>query len=264
MPAELMDFTPGDSAVLVNVPHAGTRLAPGMDDRLTDAARSLADTDWFVDELYDFAPGLGAGLAVATHSRYVIDLNRDPEDTPLYATPGTGLVPETAFDGNALYRDGAGPGDEEKQERLAQYWRPYHAALADELERLRARHGFAVLLDGHSIRSEVPRLFDGVLPDFNLGTWAGRSAAASLAEVAWQVLSTAPGRTHVRDGRFQGGYITRHYGKPSRGVHVLQLEMAQASYMVESPPRRDAGRLEAVQPVLSRLVEVLTRWRPES
>ena len=200
---------------------------------------------------------------VATHSRYVIDLNRPPDDTALYNSHGTGLVPMETFAGQPVYREGLAPDERELQQRVEEYWQPYHRALAGELDRLKEIHGWAVLLDGHSILSRVPLLFDGRLPDFSLGTNQGFSAAPELASQAMDVLQAAPGRTSVLDGRFKGGYITRHYGQPESGIQALQLEMAQAVYMQECPPEPLEGPMQELGELLGTLVSTLAAWRPE-
>lgn len=256
------DFHPGTTPLLVSVPHAGTRLPEGLAERLTPGARALPDTDWFVDALYGFVRERGAGLLVARWSRYVVDLNRPPGDEALYAARTTGLVPLETFDGQPLYGDKP-PDESEVRARRDRYWKPYHDALDAALGELRARHGHAVLLDAHSIRSEVPGLFEGRLPHFNLGTWAGRSAAPGLAAGAEDILVGASAFETVRDARFKGGYITRHYGRPHEGVHALQLEMAQRSYMREVPPEPEPGRAARVKPVLEKLVSHLQDWTPE-
>jgi N-formylglutamate amidohydrolase len=252
----------GESPLLVSVPHAGTGLPSDIQQQLLPEARTLPDTDWYVDELWSGAVGLGAGLLVAQISRYVVDLNRPPDDRPLYPGAGTGLVPEQTFNGAPLYREGAQPGQEESRRRLVEYWRPYHVALASELGRLRQRFGCALLLDAHSIRSRVPRLFDGRLPDLNLGSFDGASAAPELVVLASQCLRAWPGCTSVVDGRFKGGYITRQYGRPADGVHALQLEMAQSVYMQEDPPARDPLRMAAAQTRATAFMEALLGWRP--
>jgi N-formylglutamate deformylase len=226
----------GTRPLFVSVPHAGTYIPDDLAARLTGPARALPDTDWHVDRLYAFARALGASMLVATHSRYVIDLNRPPDDHSLY--PGrdtTGLCPIDTFDRAPLYRD-APPSPAEIAMRIAAIHQPYHHALATELARLRARHATVVLWDAHSIRSVVPRFFDGVLPDFNLGTVDGTSAAPALVASLAAIAGRAAGFTAVVDGRFKGGYITRRYGVPSRGIHAIQLELAQRAYMDESPP----------------------------
>lgn len=260
----LYSFRPGNTPLLVNVPHAGRGLAQGLAERLTPAARRLADTDWHVEKLYAFAPAAGAGLMVADYSRYVVDLNRDPEGRALYpGADNTELCPTGGFDGAPLYRAGQAPDLAEIAARAETYWRPYHARLAAELAAIRARHGYAILLDGHSIASEVPRFFAGRLPDLNLGTNEGRSCAPDLAAAAYGVLSAADGFTHIHNGRFKGGYITRHYGRPADGLHALQLEMAQSCYMDETDLERwDAQRAAPLVGVLRHLVDRLLAWRP--
>ena len=258
---EIFEFTPGRTPLLISIPHGGTWLPPALRPRLTEGALALPDTDWHVPRLYDFAAGLGAGVLVATHSRYVIDLNRPPDDEPLY--PGarnTELVPLTLFDERPIYRPGTAPDTAEVQDRLATYWQPYHAKLAAELGALRDRFGIALLFDAHSIRSVVPRFFAGRLPDLNLGTAAGASAADPLGST---LLSIAQSGSYgaVLNGRFKGGYITRHYGRPSQGVHAVQLELSQRTYMDEAPPfgwRADLA--DGIRPLLRRLVEAMIGW----
>lgn len=255
------EYQAGDSPLLINVPHAGVKLPPEIERHLTHSARTLIDTDWHVDRLVDFAPELGASLLVATHSRYVIDLNRGADDQPLYSGPTTGLVPTETFDGAGLYA-GESPDQDEIADRVERYWRPYHRQLTDALESIRKRHGFAVLLDAHSIRSQVPRLFAGRLPDLNLGTFEGRSCAASLQDGVVELLTGQEAFTQVVNGRFKGGYNTRHYGQPQRHVHALQIEIAQACYMDESRPRDyDEARAEPLKQVLRKLVDYLAGWR---
>lgn len=258
----LYRFQPGTSPLLVNVPHAGLEVPRELWRRFSPAGMALADTDWFVDQLYAMAPALGAGLMVATHSRYVVDLNRPPDDAALYATRGTGLVPVETFGRVPLYDPGQLPDAAEIAERCEAYWRPYHARIELELERLRQRHGHAILLDGHSIRGEVPALFKGVLPDLNLGSHGGRSASAGLIDRVMLLLRAAQEYSSVLDGRFQGGYITRHYGRPDQGVHALQLEISQRSYMRETPPLRDPARMQRLRALLARLLQLLVEWKP--
>ena len=253
---------PGRTPLLISVPHAGTQVAGPIATALADAARALPDTDWFVDRLWAWAREAGAGMLVARCSRYVVDLNRPPDDAPLYAARTTGLVPTETFDGDPVWREGRAPGAADVADRTERYWRPYHAALEAELARLRDTHGHAVLLDAHSIRGTLPRLFDGRLPDLNLGTDGGRSAAASLARGAEDILGGDGRYRFVRDGRFRGGYITRHYGRPDEGVHALQLEMAQRTYLRSAPPRFDEARAAAIRPTLERLVVFLSAWSP--
>ncbi|MFQ5973767.1 MAG: N-formylglutamate deformylase, partial [Alphaproteobacteria bacterium] len=234
---DLLRFTEGTTPLLVNVPHAGTHVPPELAERMTAPARALPDTDWRVDRLYAFAAKLGAGILVATHSRYVVDLNRPPDGTPLYpGATNTGVCPTETFSGEPIYRAGQDPDRAEIESRLGRYWRPYHERLAAELERLRRTFGVAVLLDAHSIRSVVPRLFDGRLPDLNLGTGGGVTADPGLERRLDAVCRDARGYSSALNGRFTGGYNTRHYGRPEARTHAVQLELAQLTYMDEDPP----------------------------
>ena len=254
----------GRAPLLVSVPHAGTALPAALRERLVPRAAAVEDTDWHLDRLYAFANELGASLIVPTYSRYVVDLNRPPEDTPMY--PGvnnTGLMPTRFFTGDALYRDGQAPDAAETAARIDTYWRPYHDALAAELGRLRGLHGHAVLFDAHSIKSELPWLFDGSLPHLNLGTASGGSCAASLSAALGAVLGRQTRYTHVVDGRFKGGHITRRYGRPAEQLHAVQLEMCWRCYLDETRPHSwDATRAAEVMPVLRELVQTMLEWRP--
>jgi len=255
-------FQRGATPLLISIPHAGTALPAGLADKFTKQAMQLPDTDWFVDRLYDWVVDKGAGLLAANYTRYVVDLNRPPDDAALYAGPGTGLIPDQLFDGSPLYRDGPAPGRDDQVHRLAQYWRPYHEKLTAELKKTKERFDYAILLDAHSIRSEVPRLFEGRLPDLNLGSNSGQSAAPCLIARSFETLSREKRFTSVLDGRFRGGYITRNYGRPKDNLHALQLEMAQSCYMRENPPGYEPRKAERVQTVLRSLVDVLLDWQP--
>ncbi|MFO1325217.1 MAG: N-formylglutamate deformylase [Burkholderiales bacterium] len=261
---DLWTLARGDAPVIVNVPHAGTHVPPAIAGRVSAAARAVPDTDWHVGKLYAFAAGEGVTLMCATHSRYVVDLNRDPSGAALYAgADNTEVCPSRTFANEPVYDDGQPVAAAEVAERIGRYFTPYHAALAAEVERVRARHGHAVLLDGHSILSEVPRFFAGRLPDLNLGTAKGASCDPRLQQRAADVLAQADGFTHVVNGRFTGGWITRHYGRPDDRVHALQLEMAERCYMDEAPPYPwDAARAAPLERVLRRLVAALADWRP--
>jgi N-formylglutamate deformylase len=226
----------GTRPLLVSMPHVGTFVPAALAARMTSAALALPDTDWHVDRLYDFAEALGASMLVATHSRYVIDLNRPPDDHNLY--PGqdtTGLCPIDTFDRAPLYRTGS-VGDDEVIARRRAVHEPYHAALRGELDRLRTLHRNVVLWDAHSIRSVVPRFFVGKLPDFNFGSASGASCDIALTDRLLAIAGRTRDYTSVLNGRFKGGHITRHYGAPAQGVHAIQLEMAQCIYMDERPP----------------------------
>jgi N-formylglutamate amidohydrolase len=253
----------GNSPLIVDVPHAGTHVPDAIALRLSPPARALPDTDWNVDRLYAFVRDADATIMTATHSRYVVDLNRDPSGAILY--PGldnTEICPTRRFDNGPVYRDGEAPQGAEIAARVATFFVPYHAVLAAEIERVRACNGYAVVLDGHSILSVVPRFFDGRLPDLSLGTADGASCARELAMLAESTL--AEGRfTRVVNGRFKGGYITRRYGRPSERIHALQLEMTIACYADEDAPHRyDAMRAAALERVLQKLVVRLAKWRP--
>lgn len=253
-------FRPGKRPLLISMPHAGTHVPPALVARFTAEAQGVPDTDWHLERLYDFADALGASVLVATHSRYVIDLNRPPDGSSLY--PGqsvTGLCPVDTFDSTPTYRDAAdAPREAEQAARREMLWKPYHAKLADELARLRGLHGVVALWDAHSIRSVLPRFFEGRLPDLNLGTADGASCDPALAQGLLAIGREASGYTAVLNGRFKGGHITRQYGQPADGVHAIQLEMAQCTYMQEQPPfhylpERAAG----VQPHVRRMLEAV-------
>ena len=249
----------GSAPLLLSLPHVGTALPDWLSPRLNDRALAVEDTDWHLERVFDFARALGASLLVPRHSRYVVDLNRPPETAPMY--PGannTGLCPLTFFDGQPLYRDGQAPAAAEVAERVTRYWRPYHQALAAELARLHQRHGRVVLFDGHSIKSELPWLFEGQLPALNLGTVDGSSCAGALRQALSQLLAGQTRYNQVIDGRFKGGYITRQYGAPDQGIHAVQLEMCWRCYMDEAPPYAwHAGRAAEVQPLLGQMVQAM-------
>lgn len=255
----------GNSPLLVSLPHVGTELPDDQRPRYVDRALQFEDTDWFLDRLYGFARELGASLIVPRYSRYLIDLNRPVGNAPMY--PGannTELCPTRFFTGDPLYRDGQAPDEAEIARRVAVYWQPYHDALRDELARLKREHGHAVLFDGHSIQSRLPWLFEGTLPDMNIGTASGTSCAPSLRDAVAAVFAAQDRYSHVLDGRFKGGHITRHFGRPADGIHAVQLEMCFCAYMQETQPFRwDEARAAQVTPLLRALVGTLRDWRPE-
>ena len=256
----------GTAPLLVSLPHTGTELPADQRHRYVDRAFAVEDTDWHLQLLYDFARELGASLLVPRYSRYLIDLNRPSDNRPMY--PGannTELCPTRFFTGEPLYRDGLAPDAGEIARRTTAYWQPYHDALRVELERLHAKHGHAVLFDGHSIKSVLPWLFDGKLPDLNLGTVDGASCAPGLRAGLQQLLAGQSRFTQVVDGRFKGGHITRHYGRPRDGVHAIQLEMCWSCYMHEEAPYAYAPeRAAEVQPLLRELLDTMLRWRPHA
>ncbi len=246
----------GTRPLLLSIPHVGTHIPESMRGDYTDTALQLADTDWHLDRLYAFAHEMGASVLSAVHSRCVIDLNRPPDNQSLY--PGqitTGLCSGETFRGEPVYRPAREPDAAEVERRLGAYWRPYHDALAGELERLKALHGHVLLWDAHSIASRLPRLFDDKLPDLNLGTAGGASCAPELlASVA--AVAQASGYTSVSNGRFKGGHITRHYGRPADRVHAIQLELCQCLYMDErSPFDYQPAHADRLQPTLQAMVQ---------
>ena len=246
----------GSAPLLVSLPHDGSVLPADLAERMTPEARRVPDTDWHVSRLYAFARELGASMIVPVHSRYVVDLNRPSDNASLY--PGqntTGLCPIVQFSGEPIYQAGEEPRSDEIAQRIATYWQPYHTALSDEIARLHARHGRVVLWEGHSIRGEVPFLFEGRLPDFNLGTAEGASCSPVLQQRLTDVLAAQRDYTHVANGRFKGGHITRHYGRPDDGIDAVQLELVQRNYMDEATFEYLPERAASTQVVIRRLLE---------
>lgn len=261
---KVLSFTRGRVPLLISMPHPGLNLTPVVRGGLVDEAVSLPDTDWHIPRLYDFAHDLGASTLAAEYSRFVIDLNRPSDDTPLYAGATTGLYPSTLFEGDPLFKEGQLPSKEERATYLEQIWTPYHDTLRNELERLREEFGYALLFDAHSIRGHIPHLFDGRLPDFNLGTFNGASCDPELEKRVEAVCAGAKSYSHVLNGRFKGGHITRHYGNPAEHIHAVQLELAQSTYMEEFVPfhyRTDLA--DPTRTVLKQLLESLIAWGRE-
>jgi N-formylglutamate deformylase len=251
----------GSSPLVISMPHVGTFVPHSIGRELAGCAVRRPDTDWHLPRLYDFAGELGATVIEATHSRYVVDLNRPPDGSNLYPGRDTPrLCPVDTFRSERLYRAGE-PDEAEIARRVDTVWRPYHRRVASELERVRSEHGIAMLWDAHSIVSEAPRLFEGRLPDFNLGTADGASCDRELACALAVALSRHAGYTSVLDGRFKGGYITRHYGAPARGIHAVQLEMAEATYMDETSPYPfRPERALAVRRILREQLAIVLDW----
>jgi N-formylglutamate deformylase len=251
----------GDAPLLVSMPHVGTGVPAGVAARLAPAAAALPDTDWHLPVLYDMLDALGATRIVATQTRYLIDLNRPPDGASLY--PGqatTGLVPDLTFRGEPVWR-GPAPDADEVAARRERWWRPYHEALDAELARLRARHARVVLWDAHSIASVLPRFFEGRLPDLNFGTADGASCDPALLEAVLAPVRAQRGYSWVVDGRYKGGHITRRYGRPGEGVHAIQLEQAQVTYMDEAPPYGlDAVRAARLRPLLGACLRAALDW----
>ena len=237
-------YRSGTVPLLVSIPHDGCELAPGMEQRMTEAGLGLPDTDWHVAALYEFATELGAHVLTANYSRYVVDLNRPRDDEALYEDRvSTGLCPTRTFSGEDIYLPGEEPDAEEIAGRITGYWRPYHDRVRSLLDAMRKEAGYALLWDAHSICAEVPTLFEGTLPDLNVGTDDGRSCDAAI-EAAVMHMAGASSYTSVLNGRFRGGFITRSYGAPERNVHALQLELAQRAYMDEATLQYDRERAE--------------------
>lgn len=252
-------FTSGNSPLVVSMPHAGTRLCPEVERNVTEAGHAVADTDWYVDLLYDFLEDMGVSILIADYSRTVIDLNRNV----LY--PGqseTELCPTTGFDNQPLYKAGGAPGEQEIRQRKEIYWQPWHDKIRRELDRIKTKYGYALLWDAHSIQSRVPRFFDGQLPDLNLGTGAGTSCDIDLADGLLSIAGNSP-YSAVLNGRFKGGYITRHYGNPGQNIHAVQLEISQTTYMDETPPikfRKDLA--DRLRPTLRAMTDYMLTYVP--
>ncbi len=247
----------GTLPLLVSMPHVGTHIPDDLKPQYTSRALAVEDTDWHLQRLYGFAQQMGASMLVAQVSRYVIDLNRPPDDAPMYpGASNTELCPTRFFTGDPLYLPGAEPDNSEKLRRRASYWQPYHDALDAELARIKARHGFVLLWDAHSIRSHIPWLFEGKLPDLNIGTANGAAANPAITAAVAAACQSAASVSSIVNGRFKGGYITRHYGQPvGHHVHALQLEMCQSLYMQESAPfAYDEVKATRVEPLLKAMV----------
>ncbi|MCB2099373.1 MAG: N-formylglutamate deformylase [Rhodobacterales bacterium] len=256
-------YQPGRLPVLMSIPHLGTRIPADISRTMTDAAMDLADTDWHLDQLYAFAADRGLAVLMPEYSRYVIDLNRAPDGADLYpGADNTELVPSSTFARQPLYQDGLAPDAAEVARRREAFWMPYHDRIRAALDGMVEAHGVAVLFDCHSIASHVPRFFDGRLPDFNLGTAGGASCHPTLQTALAAALEThGADYTLAVNGRFKGGYITRHYGAPARGVHAFQMELSQITYMDEEPPfiyRPDQAA--RVQPALAAMVDAAVDW----
>lgn len=252
----------GDSPLLLAQPHGGTEIPESIHARLNSQGHALADTDWHISRLYAGLIDDVTTVSTPIH-RYVIDANRDPADQSLY--PGqntTSLCPTTTFDGSPIYQSGEAPSADEIADRQQRYHQPYHDALREQLERLLQRHGYAILYDCHSIRSNIPFLFDGKLPDFNIGSNSGQSCAAKIETLVETECAAASDYTSVINGRFKGGWTTRHYGNPEQGCHAIQMELAQSTYMLEAEPwtydDASAARLrDILRPILAGLTSVL-------
>jgi N-formylglutamate deformylase len=254
---------PGTTPLIVSLPHCGEMIPAELRERYVPRALDVEDTDWHLHRLYAFATELGASVLHPRASRYVIDLNRPPDDTPMY--PGannTELCPTRFFTGEPLYREGQAPTPAAIRQRTAQWWQPYHGALQSEIDRLRAEHGHVMLFEGHSIKTRLPWLFEGSLPALNLGTVDGASCAASLRTSLSELLAGQHDFSQVVDGRFKGGYITRRYGRPKQDVHAVQLEMTWDCYLDETTPHLwRPDKAAQVTPLLRQLLTTMRDWQ---
>ena len=248
----------GGSPIILGQPHGGTHVPAELSARLNERGKELSDTDWHINRLYD---GLIDGVTVVRSNihRYVIDANRDPSGVSLY--PGqntTSLCPTTDFDGQDIWEAGQAPSDDETMARCAAFHAPYHVALAKQIARVQAKHGVAILYDCHSIRSNIPHLFEGQLPVFSIGTDNGQTCRSSIQEAVHDICLAAPDHDTILNGRFRGGWTTRHYAQPSKGVHTIQMELAQRAYMDESAPwNYRTDRADTLRPVLGHILEKL-------
>jgi N-formylglutamate deformylase len=255
----IFDFRRGPLPLLISIPHAGTHVPDAIGERFTAAARRLPDTDWCVHHLYEFAHAFGASVIKANYSRYVVDLNRGPDSASLYESyPTTPVCATETFAGEPIYMSGAEPDETEIEGRIDQYWRPYHTKIAEELARIWADHRMALLWDAHSIASEIPQLFAGVLPEFNLGTRDHASCPRSIGNALLDTITTDGKFGAVLNGRFRGGYITSHYARPNERVYAVQLELAQRAYMDEAVP--DGWELAHAQSAIEVIKRLLTRY----
>ena len=244
----------GTAPLIISIPHAGTMIPDEIKAWMTSEALRLPDTDWHIPQLYDFAIAMGVTIISARYSRYVIDLNRPPDNAALY--PGqtkVSLCPDEIFEG------GSEPDEKETSQRLATYWRPYHDELRQQIERLKQEHGYAVLYDAHSIKGDLPRLFEGRLPDMNLGTAKGTSCAPAMEQAAYKAAQNCS-YSSILNGRFIGGYITRHYGDPAHDVHALQMELVRENYMNEDDFSFSKERAQNLRIALKSVLQSILDW----
>tara|TARA_B110000503_G_C7124642_1_gene404021 strand:+ start:695 stop:1480 length:786 start_codon:yes stop_codon:yes gene_type:complete len=255
--SDVYTFSQGTGPLLVSMPHVGLNVPADIGALLTEQAQALPDTDWYVDKLYDVLPDLGASTLRANHSRYVVDLNRAPDNSSLY--PGqsvTEICPTTLFTCEPLYKPNCEPSAEQVRQRVEQYWLPYHQKISAELQRIKRQFGYALLWDAHSIKNQVPRFFEGTLPDFNWGNADGTASSPALAESMQQQIKAHGQYSSIINGRFKGGYITRHYGTPANHIYALQLELSQNTYMSADNSYCDK-RAAQVKPLLKTLIEMM-------
>ena len=256
------EFKPGPTPLLISIPHSGTTLPVDISNKFTSEAKLLLDTDWHVDRLYQFASSMGANILSANYSRYVIDLNRSPDDNTLYQNnTTTSLCPLYTFSGKSIYLEHNEPDKNEIKKRLHAYWTPYHNQLKEKLSLLIKKYGVAVLFEAHSIQSVVPLLFDGVLPNLNLGTNKGLSLSTELEKLLQTLCANEENYSSCINGRFIGGYITRHYGKPKNNIHALQLEITQNCYLNECTTNTyDEFKAKSLQQFLTKMINQILLW----
>lgn len=256
---QIFDLKHGNSPLIISIPHAGTFVPEDIKSRFTDIAYNVPDTDWFVPLLYaEYAKQHDATVIAANYSRYVVDLNRPADGTPLY--PGQAslpICPPQSFDGDDIYQDSTEPAQDEIDERISSYWQPYHDEISTQIERIKEQHGYTILYDAHSIRQTVPRLFDGALPVLNIGTVNGKSCHSAIEDAATTAAQQSD-YDSILNGRFIGGYITRHYGNPDAQVHALQMELAQSAYMDEEAVTYDEEKADKLKATLSRILNAMT------
>ncbi|MEH6404329.1 MAG: N-formylglutamate deformylase [Sneathiella sp.] len=260
--SDIYDLTAGNSPLILSQPHGGINLPPNMAIRMTEDALKLPDTDWHMQQLYSgIAQQLDATVISARYSRFVVDLNRNPDGSSLY--PGqdvTELCPTSLFDETPIYRSGKAPIRAEVEGRRETFWMPYHDELQAQINRIHKKFGYVILYDCHSIRSVVPRFFEGCLPDLNLGSADGTSSNPNMVDGLKGILSGSS-YSHILNGRFKGGFITRNYGDPKNNIHALQMEIAQLTYMHEEHPfHYDAPRAEKLQSILLEILSALLLW----
>lgn len=254
----MIEVAQGTGPIVLALPHTGTEIPSEIAERLNQRGKALADTDWNIHRLYNGLLDNITTVRTPIH-RYVIDVNRGPDDASLY--PGqntTGLCPVTDFDGKPIYRAGQEPDTDQIENRRLTWHQPYHQALSTELSRVHAKHGCAILYDCHSIRSVIPYLFPEILPDFNIGTNSSTSCASVVEKTVHEICQSAPGYDTILNGRFKGGWTTRHYGRPQGDFHAIQMELAQSTYMQEAPPwAYDDNRADKLRAHLSNILNAL-------
>lgn len=261
---DIFDFTQGGSPLLVSMPHSGTFIPSEIKKNMTTEALKLPDTDWHIPQLYNFLQPMNVSIIQGNYSRYVVDLNRPNDNSSLY--PGQdvpGICPQNTFHQQQIYQNNQLLDEQQIVQRIKQYWQPYHKKIDAELTRIKQHFGYALLWDAHSIKSRVPRFFSGQLPDLNLGTADNQSCSQKLsAQLLQQALQTQD-YTSILNGRFKGGFITRHYGKPEKNIHAVQLELSQMTYMrQEFPFAFDENKANRVRPVIKNLIETVLAFNP--